>query len=67
MATWEMTCTCGEKVRGDGETKEEAVDAVLASWTPEMVQAHIAEKHPNEPPSSPEASRARFLENATLV
>lgn len=51
----------------DGETKEEAVDAVIASWTPEMVEAHVAEKHPGEPASSPEESRARFLATATLI
>jgi hypothetical protein len=32
-----------------------------------MVMAHIAEKHAGEPPASPEASRERFLANATAV
>jgi hypothetical protein len=66
MAAWEMTCTCGDTVRGEGETKEEAVDAVLASWTPEMVAAHVAEKHPGQQPSL-EQSRAGFLDTAILV
>jgi len=30
MASWEIRCTCGDKMQVHGETKEEAVDKLLA-------------------------------------
>jgi hypothetical protein len=67
MATWEMTCTCGDKVQGEGETAEEAVDAVYASWTPEVAAQHIADKHQGEVIPSQEEARAGFIASAVMV
>lgn len=67
MATWEMTCTCGDKIQAEGGSAEEAVDAMYAAWTMEMVQAHMAEKHAGETPPSQEEVRAAFIESAVMV
>ena len=67
MANWEMTCTCGDKVQGEGETAEAAVDAVYASWTPEMAEAHVAEKHAGQPVPSAEETRAAFIASARML
>ena len=67
MASYEMTCTCGDKMQMDGETKEEAVDKLMAVMTPEAVTAHMAEKHGGAAPPSPEETRAGFLASATAI
>lgn len=67
VANWEMTCSCGEKMQMDGEDKEEAVEKLLAVMTPDMVSAHMADKHPGDPMPSPEQTREGFLATATLA
>jgi hypothetical protein len=62
-----MTCTCGEKLQSQGDTKEAAVDALMGHMTPEAVQAHMTEKHAGQAPPSPEETRAGMLATAQLV
>jgi hypothetical protein len=64
MATWEMTCSCGESMKAEGSTKEEAVDALMSQMPPEAIQAHMTEKHPGEAPPSPEQARQGMLASA---
>jgi hypothetical protein len=68
MATYEMRCSCGETMRMDGATKEEAANTLLSNFmTPEAVKAHMAEKHPGEPVPSQDQVRQGLLATATPV
>ena len=68
MATWEMTCSCGDTMRMDGTTKEEAADALLSQFmTPEAIQAHMAEKHAGQPVPNTQQTRQGLLATATAV
>jgi hypothetical protein len=67
MATYEMSCSCGEKMQAEGDTKEAAVANLMTHMTPEAVQAHMAEKHAGEAPPSMEQTRAGMLASAQVV
>ena len=49
-----MTCTCGDTMTMEGETREEAVGKFKAMMTQEMIDAHMAEKHPGQSMSAAE-------------
>lgn len=51
----------------DGSTKEEAVDKLLGSMTPEAMMAHMNEKHAGEPVPNPEQARMDFLSTANEI
>ena len=57
MAKWQSTCTCGDAMDVEAESKDEAIDKTMAMMTPEMVAAHMAEKHPGQAVPSQEETR----------
>jgi hypothetical protein len=67
VATYELACSCGDIYRAEGATKEAAVDALFGQMTPEMVQAHMSDKHAGETPPTPEQARQGFLATAHMV
>jgi hypothetical protein len=67
VATYEMSCSCGDKMQAEGDTKEAAVDQLMTHMTPDAVQAHMAEKHAGQTPPSPEQVREGMLATAHIV
>lgn len=67
MATYEMSCSCGDTMQAEGDTKEAAVDNLMTHMTPDAVQAHLAEKHAGQTPPSTEQTRAGMLASAHIV
>ena len=65
MNKFSMTCTCGDVMNVETETKEEAITKMKAMMTPEMVQKHMTEKHPGEPVPSVDQTQAMI--DQTLV
>ena len=43
-----MTCTCGDVMGVEAETREEAVTKMKAMMTQDAIDAHVAEKHPGQ-------------------
>jgi hypothetical protein len=68
MANWQMTCSCGDTMQMDGDSREAAVDKLMAvGMTPEAIEAHMAEKHPGQPVPSASQTRDGLLATATAV
>jgi hypothetical protein len=67
VATYEMSCSCGDTMQAEGDTKEAAVDNLMSHMTPDAVQAHLAEKHAGQAPPSTEQTRAGMLASAHIV
>lgn len=68
MANWEMSCSCGDTMQMDGETKDAAVDKLMAlAMTPEAITAHMTEKHAGEPTPTVEQARAGLLASARQI
>jgi hypothetical protein len=67
VATYKMSCSCGETMQADGDNKEAAVDNLMTHMTPDAVQAHLAEKHAGQAPASMEQTRAGLLASAQVV
>jgi len=44
-----MTCTCGDTMTVDAETREEAVSKFKAMMDETGIAKHMSEKHPGEP------------------
>ncbi len=49
MNTFSMTCSCGDKMDFQAETRDEAVAKAKAMMTQEAIDAHMAQKHPGKP------------------
>lgn len=49
MGSFSMTCTCGDTLKTDATTRDEAVQKIKAMMTPAAVAQHLAEKHPGQP------------------
>lgn len=64
MSAWKMTCTCGDAMESQGDTRDEAVDNLMVHMTPDAVSAHMADKHPGEPVPSQEMVRAGLMMSA---
>jgi hypothetical protein len=67
VATYEMSCSCGDKMQAEGDTKEAAVDNLMTHMSPDAVQAHMTEKHAGQTPPSPEQVREGMLASAHAV
>lgn len=68
MSKWQMSCTCGDKMYVEADSKEEAVDKLLdEQMTPDAVAQHWADKHAGEPMPSPDQARAGLLASAVEV
>lgn len=54
---YSLKCTCGDVMTVDAENLDEAKAKLKEMMNPEMVSAHMAEKHPGEVvPSSDQVS-----------
>ena len=49
MASFQMTCSCGDTMKVEAESREAAVAQLKAMMTEEAIAAHMAEKHPGDP------------------
>ena len=50
MASYSMTCTCGEVMSVDADTREAALSMLKAGMTETAIDAHMQEHHkPGEP------------------
>lgn len=47
--TFSMTCTCGDVMTVEAETRDEAVGKMKEMMNESAVAAHMAEKHPGDP------------------
>ena len=50
MTTFQMTCTCGDTMKIESANREQAVSQLKAMMNESMVEAHMKEKHPGQPP-----------------
>lgn len=53
-----MTCTCGDVMNTEANSREEAVGKFMEMMTPEAVVAHFGEKHKGEPVPNQDQVRA---------
>ena len=67
MNKYAMTCTCGQVMTTDADSKEEAVGKLQDMMTDEAIASHIAEKHPGEPIPSKEQSDTMIEQNTKQV
>lgn len=49
MTTYQMTCSCGDTMKVEGATREEAVAKLTEMMSVSAISAHMKEKHPGEP------------------
>ena len=49
MPTFQMTCSCGDTMKIEGATREQAVSQLKTMMNESMVAAHMKEKHPGQP------------------
>jgi len=49
MTTYQMTCACGDAMKVDSPTREQAVSQLKTMMNESAVQAHFKEKHPGQP------------------
>ena len=47
--TYSMTCSCGDIMKMDGETREEAVMEMKKKMDGNAIAMHMKEKHPGDP------------------
>ena len=49
MTTYQMTCACGDTMKVDSPTREQAVSQLKTMMNESAVTAHMKEKHPGQP------------------
>ena len=49
MTTFQMTCACGDTMKVESATREQATTKLKAMMNESAVVAHMKEKHPGEP------------------
>ena len=49
MTTFQMTCACGDTMKVESATREQAVSELKTMMSEAAVAAHMKEKHPGEP------------------
>jgi hypothetical protein len=49
MTTYQMDCSCGDTMKIEGATRDEAVLKLKAMMNDSMLSTHMKEKHPGEP------------------
>ena len=62
-----MTCSCGDVMDIEAETRGEAVSKMKAMMTQEAIASHMAEKHPSDPVMSVEDCHAMIEKHLTPV
>lgn len=64
MNAYSMTCTCGQVMTVEADSREEAVEKLKAMTTENTISQHMAEKHPGEPVPTKEQADA-MIEQTT--
>lgn len=67
MQKFSMTCSCGDVMSFDAETREEAVTQVKNMMTQEVINKHMEEKHPGDPAMSMADCHAMIEKNLALA
>jgi hypothetical protein len=49
MSEYSMTCSCGDVLRVEADSNEDAVSKIQSMMTEEAMQAHMAQKHAGQP------------------
>lgn len=49
MQKFSMTCSCGDTMTVEADSREEAVSKMKGMWDEAAVTKHMTEKHPGEP------------------
>jgi hypothetical protein len=49
MNKYSMTCTCGQEMTTDADSREQAVEKFKEMMSEGAIAQHCAEKHPGEP------------------
>ena len=49
MTTFQMTCVCGDTMKVESTSREQAVSQLKTMMNESAVAAHMKEKHPGEP------------------
>ena len=63
MASYSMTCSCGDTMSVEAPTREDAVRMLQSGFTAEAISAHMAERHKGEPVPSVEQVHAMVAAN----
>lgn len=63
MSTFSMTCSCGDVKNVEANDRDEAVTKLKEIMTPEIIEQHMAEKHPGEVVPSVDAVHSMIDEN----
>ncbi len=58
MATFSMTCSCGDNMTVEAENRDEAVMKMKEMMNADAIAAHMAEKPPGQPVMSVEDCHA---------
>ena len=58
-----MTCTCGDVMSVQANSREEAVTMLQGQMTQEALDTHMSEKHPGEPVPTLEETHAMIAQN----
>lgn len=56
--TYSFTCTCGDTMTADAESRDEAVGKFKGMMDANGIAKHFADKHPGQPPVSVEENNA---------
>lgn len=67
MNKYSMTCSCGQEMTVDANSREEAVEKSKGMMTKEAIAQHCAEKHPGEPVPSKEQADSMIEQNTKEV
>jgi hypothetical protein len=67
MSEYSMTCSCGDEMKVEAGTREEAVSMLKGFMTEGAVKAHMAEKHPGEPVPAVKDIHAQIAANVELA
>lgn len=67
MQKFSMTCSCGDTMSFDAETREEAITQVKNMMTQEAINQHMQEKHPGDPLMSVADCHAMIEKDLALV
>lgn len=65
--TYSMTCTCGDVMTVDGQSREEAVEKMKDMMTQEMLDQHWQEKHAQDEMPKPTIEQAHIMIDHNLV
>ena len=48
MSDYSMTCSCGDILKADASSREEAISKIQGMMTEAAIKGHMIEKHPGD-------------------